>query len=306
MHACGHDAHSASLMGIAEAFASLRAQIPGTVIFMFQPAEEGAPDGEEGGASLMVKEGVLERYKPDAAMGMHYMATLHTGDIGYRSGSLMAATDSFRIVVHGRQTHGARPWFGVDPIVTAAQIVGSLQTIVSRQVNIAANPAVITVGIIKGGVRYNIVPDEVEMIGTIRTFDAAQRSDIFARVTRTVEGVAAANGATATFKVDEGGNPSLINDAEMTLLAVPALQRSAGVGHVRAVPLETGGEDFAYITEKVPSFYFFVGITPPERALITTPTNHSPLFYVDEAGIPVGTHALAQAALTYLQAHAGH
>ncbi len=303
MHACAHDAHTASLMGIAEAFAAMRAEIPGTVVFLFQPAEEGAPDGEEGGASLMLKERVLEKYKPAAIMGMHYTSTLHTGDIGYRSGSLMAATDSYRIVVRGRQTHGARPWLGVDPIVTAAQIVNSMQTIVSRQVNITSNPAVITVGIIKGGVRYNIVPDEVEMIGTIRTFDPAQRKDIFERMTRTVEGVAAANGATATFKVDEGGNPSLINDAELTLQAAPALQRVAGAGRVRAIPLETGGEDFAYFAQVAPIFFFFVGVTPADRALITTPSNHSPLFFVDEAAIPVGSRALAQVALTYLQSH---
>jgi len=176
MHACGHDVHTSVLMGIAEAFAGLKAELPGTVVFFFQPAEEGAPVGEEGGASLMIKEGVLEKYRPEAVFGLHVFANMPSGMVGYRGGPLMAGSDSYRIVVKGRQTHGARPWSGVDPIVVSAQIVNALQTVVSRQVDITANPAIVTVGAIKGGIRHNIIPDEVEMVGTIRTFDPQQRA----------------------------------------------------------------------------------------------------------------------------------
>ena len=212
MHACGHDAHTAILMGIAEALVAVRARLPGSVVLIFQPAEEGAPDGEEGGAALMLKQGVFERHRPEAAFGLHVTPIMRTGQIGYRAGPMFAASDSFRILVKGRGTHGARPWGGIDPIVTAAQIINSLQTIVSRQVDITANPAVVTIGAIKGGIRNNVVPDEVEMLGTIRTFDIQQRADIFARVRRTVEGVAASNGATASFEPESQGTPVAVND----------------------------------------------------------------------------------------------
>lgn len=304
MHACGHDTHTAMLMGIAEAFASMRAELPGTVVFLFQPAEEGAPAGEEGGASLMIKEGVLTRHKPQAVFGLHVFANMPTGFIGYRGGPLMAASDSYRIVVKGRQTHGARPWGGIDPIVVSAQIVNSLQTVVSRQVDITANPAVVTVGAIKGGIRHNIVPDEVELIGTLRTFDPRQREAILANIERLVTNTAEASGATATFEIDPGSNPVVYNDPALTERVLPSLRRVAGEANVRPVPLVTGAEDFAFFAQKVPSFFFFVGVTPREQNPLTAASNHSPLFYVDERALPTGARALATVALDYLSGEA--
>jgi amidohydrolase len=304
MHACGHDSHTSILMGIAEALTKLRAELPGNVLFIFQPAEEGPPAGEEGGAPLMLKEGVFDKYKPEVAFGLHVTSNLRVGQIGYRGGPLMAGSDAWRIVVKGVQTHGARPWGGVDPIVTSAQIINALQTIVSRTVDITKNPAVVTVGMIKGGVRNNIVPDEVELVGTIRTFDAEQRTGIMMRMKRIAENVAAANGATATFELILSGNPVTYNNPELTNMVVPSLKRSAGDANVLAIPLETGAEDFAYFAQKVPSFYFFVGITPKDANILTVAVNHSPRFYIDESGIPTGTHAFAQLAVDYLQAKA--
>jgi amidohydrolase len=304
MHACGHDAHTSMLMGIAEALVKVRADLPGSVLFVFQPAEEGAPAGEEGGASLMLKEGVFKKYQPAALFGLHVQAFLNVGQIGYRAGAIMAASDAWRIVVKGVSTHGARPWDGVDPIVTAAQIVNSLQVIVSRQVNITENPAVVTIGMIKGGVRNNIVPDQVEMVGTIRTFDPQQRASIVASMKRIAENVAAANGATATLEILANGNPVLFNDIELTGQGVGTLKRVAGEANVHAIPMTTMAEDFAHFAQKVPSFYFFVGITPQGMSTLTAASNHSPLFYVDESGIPVATHACAQVAVEYLQAKA--
>lgn len=301
MHACGHDVHTSVLMGIAEAFAGMRTEIPGTIVFFFQPAEEGAPVGEEGGASLMIKEGVLERHRPEAVFGLHVFANMPTGMIGYRGGPLMAGSDSYRIVVKGRQTHGARPWGGVDPVVVSAQIVNALQTVVSRQTDITANPAVVTVGAIKGGIRHNIVPDEVEMIGTIRTFDPQQRATIMKNIERLAVNTAEASGATATFEIDPGSNPVVRNDPTLTERVLPSLQRVAGAQNVRGVPLVTGAEDFAFFAEKVPSFFFFVGVTPPGPGLLTAASNHSPLFMVDEAAIPLAARAFANLALDYLE-----
>jgi amidohydrolase len=303
MHACGHDVHTSVLMGVAQALASVKEELPGKIVFLFQPAEEGAPVGEEGGASLMVKEGVLERYKPEAVFGLHVFANMRTGMIGYRGGPLMAASDSYRIVVKGRQTHGARPWGGVDPIVVSSQLVGALQTIVSRQTDITANPAIVTVGAIKGGIRHNIIPDEVEMVGTIRTFDALQRADILKSMQRMVENIAEASGTTATLEIDPGSNPVVNNDPDLTRKVVPTLQRIAGEANVRTVPLVTGAEDFAFFAQKVPSFFFFVGVTPADKVL-TAASNHSPLFLVDETAIPTAARAIANVAVDYLVAGA--
>lgn len=300
MHACGHDAHTAILMGLAEVFAGLRAELPGTIVFIFQPAEEGAPAGEEGGASLMVREGLLERHRPEAVFGLHVFANIPVGIIGYRGGAFMAASDSYRILVKGRQTHGARPWGGIDPIVVSSQIVTALQTIVSRQTDITANPAVITIGAIKGGIRHNIVPDEVEMVGTLRTFDRAQRADILERLGRTVTKIAEASGATASFELDPGSNPVVNNDPELTRRVLPTLQRVAGERRVKQVPLVTGAEDFAFFAERVPSFFFFVGVTPADQNPVSAASNHSPLFYIDESALPLGARALAQVAVDYL------
>ena len=300
MHACGHDVHTSVLMGLAEAFAGMRADLPGTVIFLFQPAEEGAPEGEDGGASLMIQEGVLQRYRPEAVFGLHVFANMPTGMIGYRGGPLMAASDTYRILVKGKQTHGARPWIGVDPVVISSQIVGALQTVVSRQTDITQNPAVVTVGAIKGGIRFNIVPDQVEMLGTIRTFDPQQRAAVIKNIDRMVTNIAEASGATATFEIQPGSNPVVRNDPALTERVLPSLRRAAGAANVRAVPLVTGAEDFAFFAEKVPSFFFFVGVTPRDQNMLTAASNHSPLFYVDETAIPIASRAFGQLALDYL------
>jgi amidohydrolase len=301
MHACGHDTHVAILMAAAEVLTRLRADLPGSVLFIFQPAEEGPPEGEDGGALMMLKEGVFDSYRPEVVFGLHIWSPLHAGDIGYRSGPMLAAADRFRIVVAGRQTHGARPWQGVDPIVTSAQIVSALQTVVSRQIDLMRHPAVVTVGSIRGGIRHNIIPDTVEMLGTIRTFDAAQRTDVMERIQRLAQNIAAANGATATFALGEDRYPVTVNDVALTQRVLPSLGRAVGGEHVINVPLETGAEDFAYFAEKVPGFYFFVGATPRGQDLSTTPANHSPRFYVDESALQVGLRATLYIAVDYLQ-----
>jgi len=300
MHACGHDVHTSVLMGLAEAFVGMKTDLPGTVVFVFQPAEEGAPEGEDGGASLMIQEGLLQRHRPEAVFGLHVFANMPTGMIGYRGGPLMAGSDTYRILVKGKQTHGARPWSGIDPIVVSSQIVSALQTVVSRQTDITLNPAVVTVGAIKGGIRFNIVPDQVEMLGTIRTFDPQQRATVIKNIDRMVTNIAEASGATATFEIQPGSNPVVRNDPALTERVLPSLRRSAGAANVRAVPLVTGAEDFAFFAEKVPSFFFFVGVTPRDQNMLTAASNHSPLFYVDETAIPIASRAFGQLALDYL------
>ena len=300
MHACGHDTHVAILMGVAEMFEKIKDQLPGTIKFIFQPAEEGAPRGEEGGAALMVKEGVLENPKPNAIFGLHVVAMRPTGTIGYRAGPMMAAADILRIKVKGRQTHGSQPWSGVDPIVTAAQIVMGLQTIVSRQVNITKEPAVVTIGSIHGGNRFNIIPDEVEMVGTIRTFDEVVRDDIHQRVKQTAEMIAASQGATAQVEIEKPYAVT-INDEELTALMVPTLKKVAGDKNVFVVPKTTGAEDFSFYQQKIPGLFYFVGITPPNQDLRKVAVNHSPKFFVDESGLLLGIRSLASLAVEYLQ-----
>ena len=300
MHACGHDAHTAMLMGVAEILAGLRADLPGKVLFIFQPAEEGPPDGEDGGAPLMLKEGVFASGKPDALFGLHVFSTLPAGVIGYRPGPFMAGSDGFRLVVTGRQTHGARPWAGLDPIVVSSQIISALQTVVSRQIDLTQNPAIVTVGTIRGGTRGNIIPDTVEMRGTIRTYDPAQRTDVLARVERTVTHIAAASGATAKFELTGRPNPVTANDPALTQRAVPTLARIAGEGHIREIGLQTPSEDFSYFAREVPSLFFFVGVAQPGVPPAEIADNHSPLFYIDESALPVGVRALTQLTVDYL------
>lgn len=300
MHACGHDAHVAVLMGVAEALTRIKSQLRGNVLFVFQPAEEGAPPGEEGGASVMLKAGIFDKYKPEAVFGWHAWASLNTGTIGYRSGPYMAGSQAWKAVVNGRQTHGSRPWQGVDPIVIAAQIIGGLQTVVSRQVDITRNPAVVSVGAIKGGVRNNIIPDSVEMIGTIRTFEATQYEQVTQAMKRMVENTAEANGASATFTLDPYRNPVTYNNPELTARVLPGLRKLAGDANVKEIPLITGAEDFAYFAQAVPAFYFMVGTTPQGTDLVTAPANHSPLFYLDETALPLATRAIATVGVEYL------
>jgi amidohydrolase len=301
MHACGHDAHVAILLGVAEVLAGMRDKLPGQVLFIFQPAEEGPPDGETGGAGRMLAEGLFDIAKPQAVFGLHVIASLPTGVIGYRSGPMMAGSDRFTIEVKGRQTHGANPWNGVDPIVVAAQITTGLQNIVSRQIDISKIPAVISVGAIKGGIRFNIIPDTVEMIGTIRTFEPSVRSDVIERMERTAKNIAAASGATATLTIAPAPNPPVINEPVLTQQSLPALERVVGKGNVRTINLQTTAEDFSFYGQRAPALFFWVGITPPDRDPATAAFNHSPLFYVDEAGLGVGMRALLSVATDYLQ-----
>ena len=301
MHACGHDGHTAILLGAAKVLAGIRAELPGTVMFVFQPAEEGAPDGERGGASLMLDEGLFATTKPDAMFGLHLWSALNTGVIGYREGSFMAASDRFKLVIKGRQTHGSRPWGGVDPIVTAAQIVLSLQTIVSRQVDITRYPAVVSVGAIKGGIRNNIIPDSVEMVGTFRTFDPSVRAQVIESIKRISSDVAASQGATTEFELGGDPNPVVVNDAALTARAVASLQRVSGPDNVKVIPFVTGSEDFAYYGKTVPSFFYFVGVTPAGQDAFAAPSNHSPLFFVDEGSLPVALKTLVGATVDYLR-----
>lgn len=301
MHACGHDAHVAILLGVAEVLAGVREQIPGTVKFIFQPAEEGAPQGEEGGAGLMVREGALENPKVDAIFGLHVTSRYAVGELNYRPEGMLAAVDSFRIVVKGKQTHGAYPWLGVDPIVVASQIVLGLQTIPSRQLDSTVAPSIVTVGAIHGGVRNNIIPDQVEMIGTIRSLDAKMRDEIHARIRRTVESIAASGGASADVTIT-AGYPITYNDPALTEKMAPTLRRVAGAAQVRVVNPVLGAEDFSFFQQKVPGLFFWIGTRPPDQTPEQAPSNHSPLFYVDEAGLPLGVRALAHVAMDYLSA----
>jgi amidohydrolase len=301
MHACGHDSHVANLMGVAEMLVGMKQDLPGTVLFIFQPAEEGAPEGEEGGASIMIREGVFSEVKPEAVFGLHVTSTLNSGVIGYRSGPFMAASDAFRIEVQGRQSHGSRPWSGVDPIVAASQIVMGLQTIVSRQIDITELPAVVTIGKFDGGVRHNIIPDTVDMRGTLRTFDKDMRADIMKRIDKTATSIAASSGAQAKVTFNPGNNPVVMNNPQLTQRALPSLKRVAGDDKVVTLPLITGSEDFAYYADLIPSLFFYVGVTPPGQDANAAPSNHSPLFYIDEPGIAFATRALTSVAIDYLQ-----
>lgn len=300
MHACGHDAHVAIMMGVAEALTKMRESLRGRLLFVFQPAEEGAPTGEEGGASLMLKEGLFAKHAPDAAFALHVWSALHAGEVGVRAGPFLAAADSYKITVTGKQTHGSRPWQGIDPIAASAQIITALQSVTSKTIDITTTPAVVSVGAIHSGVRQNIIPDSAEMIGTIRTFDGTQRTEIMDSMRRIVVNIAAANGAQATFDVLPGSYPVVLNDVDLTNRMLPALQRIAGSANVKTMPLVTGSEDFAFFAQQVPSLYFLVGVTPPDQDVATAPPNHSDFFYVDERGLAVGLRAMTALAFDFL------
>lgn len=300
MHACGHDAHVSILMGVAEALASIKAELPGEILFVFQPAEEGPPDGEEGGAEEMLAQGIFERFRPQAVFGLHVFSTLNAGQVGWRSGPAMAASDRFNIVVKGRQTHGSRPWGGVDPIVAAADMIGTAQTIVSRRQDISRLPVVLSFGAIKGGIRYNIIPDSVELIGTIRTFDEGMRQAVFADLKNVAENVAQAHGASAVVQVpDTKGNPVTVNDPALTAISVPSLRKAVGDANVVEMGLIMGAEDFSFYAREVPGFFFFVGATPNGQDAGKAASNHSPEFFLDEEALKVGARAMLQVVLDH-------
>ena len=299
MHACGHDAHTAILMGVAEVLAGMRGQIAGSVKFLFQPAEEGAPGDEGGGARMMIEQGCMDNPRVGAIFGLHVTSQHHTGKLGYRSGPLMASSDELRVFVRGTQTHGAMPWRGVDPIVVGAQIVMGLQTIVSRRVDITKEPSVVTVGVFHGGVRDNIIPDEVKMEGTIRTFDEEQRTDIHAHVKRITEMIAESGGAKARVQIKRGYDV-VVNDPALTAYAVPVLERVAGAANVGVVDKVCGAEDFSFFQKEVPGMFIRVGCTPPGREIRSVAPNHSPRLFVDEDCLKLGVKALATLATDWL------
>ena len=301
MHACGHDGHMGILLGVAEVFAQLRPQLHGTVKFIFQPAEEGAPSGEEGGAALMVKEGVLSREpKPEVIFGLHAWATFETNQLAWRAGGIMAGADDLRITVHGRQTHGATPWTGVDPIVVAAQIVLGLQTVTSRQVDTTHAPVVITIGKIEGGVRSNIIPDTVTLIGTLRTLDPKMRLDVMERIHRTAEDIAAASGATADVAIGtDVADPITYNDPALMARMLPTLARVAGAGQLVETTPFTPAEDFSVYQQHIPGLFFFLGVRKPGASMEEYAPNHSPRFKLDESGLKLGVRALANLTVDY-------
>ena len=302
MHACGHDTHVAILMGVAEVLAQVKDTIPGTIKFIFQPAEEGAPEGEEGGAELMVKQGVLKSPEVDAIFGLHISSKTPVGVIGYRPGGIMAAVDDFRIRVHGKQVHGSTPWNGIDPIVVSALIINSLQTIVSRQVPLTKQAAVVTIGSIHGGVRSNIIPSEVELIGTIRSLDADMRQTIHERIRKIATNVAASMDATVDVDIPMSNSyPITYNTPTLVKHMLPTMKRQAGENNVVLIDAITGAEDFSYFAKEVPGFYFFLGGKATDVKTKDAPAHHTPEFYIDESGMKLGVKTLSNMALDYLK-----
>ncbi|MFZ6644828.1 amidohydrolase [Undibacterium sp. TJN25] len=306
-HACGHDGHTAILMAVAEVLAGMKDQLPGTVKLIFQPAEEGlsaeqAVPGAHIGAAAMIDAGVMDNPKVDAVFGLHLSSGLPAGVIGYRSGPVMASADTYTIKVTGKQTHGAIPWGGIDPIVSSAQIVLGLQTIISRQTDLTKEPAVVTVGTIHGGNRENIVPDSVEMMGTVRTFDDGMRDDILRRMSLTATSIAQSSGARADMAVSPVHYSTTVNNDALTQKMLPTLGKAAN-GRVVMVPKVSASEDFSEYQKKAPGLFFFVGSTAQGIDPKTAPVNHSPLYQVDESALPVGARALSALAVDYLSSN---
>jgi amidohydrolase len=298
MHACGHDSHTAMLMGVATVLNKMKNNVPGTVVFLFQPAEEGAPEGVEAGAPLMIKEGALDDSKVEAVFGLHIESAIEVGKIEYKPGPFMASADWFTITVKGKGSHGSQPWLGVDPIVVSAQIIQALQTIVSRQEDITKAPLVITVGTINSGNRSNIIPEQAVLTGTIRTLDNNMKKDVWARIKRTVESIAASAGATAIIDIDE---KTLVttNDSTLVNKTLPALQVAAGRENVIPTHWYTGAEDFSYYGTKAPSFFFYLGGMPKGNDPAKAPAHHTADFYIDESGFDVGVKAFCELVFNY-------
>ena len=299
MHACGHDTHTAILMATAEVLAKVKDDLPGTVKFIFQPAEEGAPKGEEGGAQLMVKEGVLKNPDVDVIFGLHISAGTHVGKVNYRPGGAMASANSFDITINGKQTHGSTPWTGVDPIVTAAQIVNNTQTVVSRSLPLINGAAVVSFGAIHGGVRSNIIPEQVTMMGTIRTLDESMKETIFRRLETIVKNTAESNGAEAILEI-QPGYPVTYNDPVLTNKMVPTLRDVLGADQVRLTPAITGAEDFSFFQKEVPGFFFFLGGTPLDTPEKEAAPHHTPDFYVDDAALVYGVKSMSRLVVDYM------
>jgi amidohydrolase len=304
MHACGHDTHTAMLMATAEVLASMKDELPGTVKFIFQPAEETPADFEPDGtntwgAKQMIAEGVMDNPKVDAVFGLHVSSSYEAGKLYWRSGPAMAAADQFWVDVKGRQTHGARPWQGVDPIVVGSQIVMGLQTIISRQSNIALEPAVITVGTFHAGNRMNIVPEDAAMTGTVRTYDEGMKKDIHQRIKHTAESIATSANASAKVKVVELYN-AVVNPPEFTEKMGPTLRRVAGEGNYDLQPKSSASEDFSFYQQKAPGMFFYLGVTPKGKDLSKAAPNHSPHFYVDESAMITGVRAMSNLAVDFL------
>lgn len=299
MHACGHDSHVAILMGVAEILVRNKSQLKGTIKFIFQPAEEGPPAGEKGGAGLMVEEGVLENPKVDVIFGLHIQGIRKLGQVAYKPNGMMAASDWFTIKVTGKQSHGAAPWLGVDPIVVSAQIITGLQTIISRQTQLTKEPAVISVGMINAGIRQNIIPETAEMSGTIRSFDPTMQKEIHEKIKRTATLIAESAGAKADVEI-VNKTPVTFNDAIVTEKVVNSLVKAAGEENVIRISPDTGAEDFAFFQQKVPGFFFFVGACPPDVDPAKAPSHHTPDFMMDERGMLTGLKAMLMVTLDYM------
>lgn len=299
MHACGHDAHVAMLMSVAEVLAGIRSEIKGSVKFIFQPAEEGAPDGEEGGASLMVREGVMENPRVEAIFGLHIQSGIESGKIEYKPGAFMAAADFFSIKIKGKASHGSQPWLGIDPIAVAASVIQGLQQIVSRESELTKAPVVITVGKIQSGVRNNIIPEECEMLGTIRTLDSAMQKDVHRKFTHTITKIAEAAGARVEINID---TKTLVtyNDPALVKKMLPSLQSAIGEGNVTEREWVTGAEDFSYYGTRAPSFFFYLGGMPRGTDRAKAPPHHTPDFYVEDGAMKTGVVAFCQLVTDYL------
>jgi amidohydrolase len=299
MHACGHDTHIAILMGVAEILAGMKSELKGTIVFLFQPAEEGAPEGEEGGAALMIKEGVLDDPKVDVAFGLHISSQTPVGTVTFKPEGMLAAADMLKIKVKGVQAHGSAPWAGIDPIVVSAQIINGLQTVVSRQLDLTQAGATLTVATIHGGVRNNIIPEEVEMTGTLRTLDNTMQEEMHRRIKRTAENIAESMGATAEVEIIRG-YPVTYNSPELTGWAQPVMERVAGKDKAVVIKAVTGAEDFSFFSQKVPGFFFFVGGMPLDADPAKVPSHHTPDFFIDESGMITGLRAMLNLTVDYM------